>query len=89
MATQTRAQAQTHARTKERAERRLLGQLSRRDLARRTGLHHSYVAYVLAGKRQPRLEVAALMAKVLKLTLDQFRDRLAAVVKLKLNGGRP
>lgn len=61
------------------AERRLLGQLSRRLLADRAKLHHSYVCYILRGERRPSMAAARAMARALKISMDEFYDRLLAV----------
>lgn len=65
------------------AERRLLGQLSRRLLADRARLHHSYICRILRGERQPSLPAARAMAKALKISMDEFYDRLLAVTNGK------
>lgn len=80
----TRFQARRAAAERSRRERRLLGQLSRRLLAERAKLHHSYVCYILRGERRPSLAAARAMSKALRLTMDEFYDRLLAVTNGKI-----
>lgn len=42
---------------------KLLGRLSQRELAKRAGLHYSYVSLVLRGKRRPSIDALSRIAK--------------------------
>ena len=45
-------------------------------LARETGLHKSYVYYVLTGQRNPTLEVADRLATAMHISLGEFSKRV-------------
>jgi transcriptional regulator with XRE-family HTH domain len=62
------------------AERKLLGQMSKRELARKTGLHHTYVARLIKGTRA--IETLSLVqAMVLSKGVGMDLPRFTAAIK--------
>lgn len=65
--------------TKKRARRKTLLSLihskgySLRTLGEKLGLHYSYLAHVAAGRRELRLDRAAVIAKVLGVSIDEMQ----------------
>jgi transcriptional regulator with XRE-family HTH domain len=53
---------------------RISGYWSMRDLARHAGLHYNYVARIEHGEQVPSLEVAARIARALKIKLGALTD---------------
>lgn len=56
-------------------ERRIAAGLSQEKLAEAAGLHPTYVSMVERGIRNPTLDVAARIAKALKITLPRLIEQ--------------
>jgi transcriptional regulator with XRE-family HTH domain len=67
--------------------RRTAAGLSQESLAERAALHPTYIGMVERGVRNPTLDVAARIAKALKITLPKCIEEAEAIRPGKTNKG--
>jgi transcriptional regulator with XRE-family HTH domain len=68
--------------------RKALGGFSQAAVARQAGVTDSYMSLVLSGQRTPRLPVAARIARVLGVSLDEFSLYLELLKKQRGQQGQ-